>query len=98
MLPLAHASPTRRVLTSDSQAGSKMVVNILKTLPEELQQATEANRNVVNHPTAGCFGNYMGPNVQLNISTASRNSGGGKGECTTIPTVFRWMIDDYRRA
>ncbi|KAJ2918881.1 hypothetical protein MD484_g1557, partial [Candolleomyces efflorescens] len=78
--PAAAGKPTpsnaqyNRMVSEVLNAGSKMVVNILKTLPLEMQKATEGNRDVVNHPTAGCFDNYMAPNVQLNISSSAGGS------------------------
>jgi hypothetical protein len=54
-----------------------MVVDIATALPNGVQNAIQSNWEVVNHPTAGVFDNYMAPNVQLNISTVRYR--GGKG-------------------
>ncbi|RXW16178.1 hypothetical protein EST38_g9678 [Candolleomyces aberdarensis] len=53
-------------------AGSDMVVEISRVLPAGVRDAIRANWEQVNHPTAGSVENFMGPNVQLNISTVPK--------------------------
>ncbi|KAJ2919614.1 hypothetical protein MD484_g790, partial [Candolleomyces efflorescens] len=45
-----------------------MVAEIVRALPTAVKDAVQANKEVVNHPSAGVAGNFMAPNVQVNIS------------------------------
>lgn len=58
------------------QATSAMAADVMQNLPLQYQRALKANHDVVNFPTVGVEGNYMFPQVQVNISPIGSESGG----------------------